>query len=81
MTARHVAPAEPEVIVSPDRAVALARLLALARSGVVDEENLRPIAATAPPVSLEVAPLVVPPITVPEIDTGMRTAPGGAIQE
>lgn len=77
----HVAPAEPEIIISPDRAVALARLLALARTGVVDEENLRPIASTTPPLFLEVAPLVVPPIDVPEIDTGTRIAPGGATQE
>ena len=74
-------PVEPEVIVSPDRARALARMLALARSGVVDEQSLRPVAPATAPESLEVAPLVVQPIAVPEIDARGPAAPGGANEQ
>jgi hypothetical protein len=72
---------EPEIIVPPDRAQALARLVELTRSGIVNEETLRPVASTVPPEALDVSPLVVSPIAVPEIETGSRTAPSGATRE
>jgi hypothetical protein len=74
-------PVEPDVIVPPERARALARMLALARSGVVDEETLRPVAPAPAPEALEVAPLVVEPIAVPEIDARGPAAPGGANEQ
>jgi hypothetical protein len=67
-TDEPVTPAEPEVIVPPDRAEGLARFLALTRSGAVDEEILRPIAPPQAPAKLDVAPLVVPAISVAPVD-------------
>jgi hypothetical protein len=67
--------AEPEVIVPPDRAVALARFLELARRGAVNEETLKPVASAAPPPVLEIAPIVVTPLSVPELEpqSGVQT--------
>jgi hypothetical protein len=66
--ARRVQPVEPpEIIVSEDRARGLQRLLALARSGTVDEDMLRPMAATAAR-TLELAPISVPSIPLPDMD-------------
>lgn len=70
--------AEPHVVVPPGNARALTKLLALARSGGVDEESLRPAVPPATPVTLDVAPIVVPAISVPplEIDDSAPTAGG-----
>jgi hypothetical protein len=59
---------EPEIIVPQDRARALARLLALARSGVVDEQSLLPVASAAASATLDVPPIVVPSIPVPDVE-------------
>jgi hypothetical protein len=73
--------AEPEVIVPPDRALALARFLELARAKAVTEETLKPIASTAAPEILEIKPLIVPAIAVPEIETPGAATEGGADRE
>ena len=73
--------AEPEVIVPPDRALALARLLQLAREGAVDEQTLQPVAAAASPATLEIEPLIVVPIPVAEIETPSAATQGGADRE
>ncbi len=72
---------EPEVIVPPDRALALARLLQLAREGAVDEETLQPVASAASPATLEIKPLIVAPIPVPEVETPAAATQGGADRE
>ena len=72
---------EPEIIVPPDRALALARLLELARSGSLNEEKLKPVASARPPATLEIAPLVVAPLSIPELETPSGTAQGGADRE
>ena len=72
---------EPEIIVSPDRALALARLLELTRNGSLDEEKLKPVASARPPATLEITPLVVAPLSVPELETPSGTAQGGADRE
>ena len=72
---------EPEVIVAPEAAHALARFLELLRNGTVDEDTLRPVVAAVAPATLEVAPLVVPPIPVREIVTENRPAPSGAREQ
>jgi hypothetical protein len=66
---------EPEVIVAPDGARALARLLELVRTGAVDEESLTPVAPTPAPAALDVAPIVVPLISIPNVEIG-GAAPG-----
>ena len=73
--------AEPEIIVPPDRAEGLARFLELARTRAVTEETLRPVAAATPNVALDIKPLLVPPISVPEIDVQGGAAPDGADRE
>lgn len=73
--------AEPEVIVPAERALALARFLQLAREGTVTEEMLKPIASTAAPEILEIKPLMVAPIAVPEIDTSTAAAEAGTDRE
>ena len=72
---------EPEIIVPPDRALALARLLELTRNGSLNEETLKPVAAARPPAELEIKPLVVAPILIPELETPSGTAQGGADRE
>lgn len=72
---------EPEVIVPPDRAEALARFLELARAGVVNEQMLKPIASAPAPAVLEIAPLEVSPIAVPEIETPGAATERGAHRE
>jgi hypothetical protein len=73
---RIVPQPEPELIVPPDRARGLARFLALARSGAVDEDSLRPLAPAAVPALLRLEPLVVPSIAVPNVKPQT-----GAVQE
>lgn len=70
--------AETHVVVPPGNVRALTKLLALVRSGGVDEESLRPAVPPAAPVTLDVAPIVVPAISVPplEIDVGAPNAGG-----
>lgn len=77
----RVSEPEPEVIVPADRARALARLLELARSGDLDEQKLRPVAAAAVPATLEVEPINVPLLLTPPIDTQAGTPRGGAGRE
>ena len=72
---------EPEVIVPPDRAEGLARFLELARTQAMGEEMLPPMAAATPGMALDIAPLVVAPIVVPEIDRSGGAAPDGADRE
>jgi hypothetical protein len=72
---------EPEIIVPPDRARALARFLELARRGTVNEQSLRPVASAAPPPVLDIAPLVVPLISVPDIEPQNGAAESGADRE
>ena len=68
---RHAPETAPvEIIVPPDRARGIARLLALARSGAVDEEMLEPVAPAETPATLEIAPLVVPSILPQAVDAG-----------
>ena len=67
---------QPEVIVPEDNARAVARLLALARSGSITEERLTPVVPTASPATLDVAPIVVPEISLPEVE-GLSVAPLG----
>ena len=75
-TSRQPAPSQPEVIVPEDNARAVARLLALARSGSITEERLAPVVPTAAPATLDVAPIVVPEISVPEVES-LSVAPLG----
>lgn len=72
---------EPEIIVPPDRALALARLLELTRNGSLNEETLKPVAAARPPAELEIKPLVVAPILIAELETPSGAAQGGADRE
>ena len=69
---------EPEVIVSPDAARALARFLQLTRSGAVNGDQLPVPASSAPPEDLSIIPLVVPSIPVPVIDITGDAARSGA---
>jgi hypothetical protein len=69
---------EPEVLVSPDAARALARFLQLTRSGAVNGDQLPAPASSAPPDDLSIIPLVVPSIPVPVIDIPGGPAPSGA---
>jgi hypothetical protein len=75
-TSRQPDISQPEVIVPEDNARAVARLLALARSGSITEERLTPVVPTAAPATLEVAPIVVPEISVPEVES-LSVAPLG----
>ena len=72
---------EPEVIVPPDRALALARFLELTRKGAVSDETLAPIAAATSAATLEIKPLIVAPIPVAEIETPSAATQGGADRE
>lgn len=73
---------EPEVIVPPDRARALARLLELVRSGALDEESIRPVISAAAPGLLEVAPIVIPSISLSDVEIQSAATPrGGADRE
>lgn len=72
---------EPEVIVPPDRALALARFLELAREGAVTEETLKTVAAAAAPATLEIKPLVVAPIALPDIEIPNAATEGGPDRE
>ncbi len=67
-TSRQPDISQPEVIVPEDNARAVARLLALARSGSITEERLTPVVPAAAPATLDVAPLGVPAIPVPEME-------------
>jgi hypothetical protein len=78
---RSAAVAEPEIIVPADRARALARFLELARTRAVDEETLRPVAAASPSVALDIKPLIVSPISIPEIELQGGASPDGADRE
>jgi hypothetical protein len=76
--------AEPEIIVPEENARAVARLLALARSGRVDEERLTPIASAAKITggdSLDISPISVAPIPVPDIETDSVAPSGDGRQE
>ena len=66
----------PEVIVPEENARAMARLLALARSGRIDEEKLKPVVAPVSSPTLDVPPLGVTAIAIPdiEIENGPPTA-------
>lgn len=71
---------EPEIIFPVDQERALARLLELARSGAVSEESLIRVGNTANAATIDIAPLAVQPIPVPEIE--MLSGPrGGADRE
>jgi hypothetical protein len=72
---------EPEVIVPPDRALALRRFLEMARSGAVNEETLKPVAAAASPSVLEIEPIVVTPLSVPELEPQPGAAQAGVERE
>ena len=76
-TSVNVSP-EPEVIVSPEAARALARFLQLTRSGAVNADQLPAPASSAPPEDLSIVPLAVPSIPVPVIDIPGSPAPSGA---
>jgi hypothetical protein len=67
-TSRQPAPSPPEVIVREDNARAVARLLALARSGSITEERLTPVAIAAASPTLDVPPLGVQALPVPEME-------------
>jgi hypothetical protein len=73
--------AEPEVFVPSDNARALTKLLALVRSGRVDEESLTPAAAPDAPTTLEIAPIVVPTIPLPSLDIELGARQDGGRQE
>jgi hypothetical protein len=73
--------AEPEVIVPADRALALARFLELAREGAVTEETLKTVASAAAPATLEIKPLVVAPIALPDIEIPNAVTDGGTDRE
>jgi hypothetical protein len=66
---RTLTTSEPEIIVPEENARAVAKLLALVRSGRVDEERLTPVASTPTPDTLDDSLIAVSPIPVPEIDT------------
>lgn len=55
--------AEPEILVPPDAALALARVLELARAGALREAAAPPAEASAP-TDLVIAPIVVPSVPV-----------------
>ena len=60
--------AEPEILVPPDAARALARVLELARTGALHAAAAPP--ADAPvPEGLEIAPIVVPSVPVVNVDS------------
>jgi hypothetical protein len=73
--------AEPEVIVPADRALALARFLELAREGALNEETLKPIASAPPATVLEIKPIVVTPLSVPELEPQSGASEPGADRE
>jgi hypothetical protein len=64
-----------EVIVPPDRARGLAVLLALTRSGAVNDESFRRVALPSAPATLEVAPIVIAPIPLPDDQTRTPAVP------
>jgi len=66
---------EPPVIVSPDQALAIARLRELLAEGLLTEKVLPP-AHPHEPQALTIAPLQISDITVPDVETASR-APGG----
>jgi hypothetical protein len=72
---------ESEIIVPPDRALALARFLELARAEAVTEETLKPFASGSTARTLEIEPLVVAPIPVQELQTPTAATQGGADRE
>lgn len=73
---RTLATSEPEIIVPEENARAVAKLLALVRSGRVDEEQLTPVASAEAPATLDVPPIAVSAIPFPEMDIE-SVAPSG----
>lgn len=61
-------PAEPEVLVQPDQARAIARLRELLTQGRLTEQMLPPVRPHEP-AELSVLPLQIPDITVPTVDS------------
>jgi hypothetical protein len=58
---------EGEVLVPPDQVRAIARLVALVRSGGVPDMPAAPAADPAPPVDLVIAPLTIDVLVVPDV--------------
>jgi hypothetical protein len=67
-TSRQSDISQPEIMVPEDNARAVARLLALARSGSITEERLTPVVVAATSPTLDVPPLGVPALPVPEME-------------
>ncbi len=75
-------PAEPEIIVPPDQARALARYMALVRRGTIDAAVLmQPPAELQAPADLVVDPLTVAPIGAERTETITPAADGGTQKE
>jgi hypothetical protein len=75
-------PAEPEIIVPPGQARALARYMALVRRGTIDAAVLiQPPAELQAPADLVVDPLTVAPIGVGRTETITPAADGGTQKE
>jgi hypothetical protein len=75
-------PAEPEIIVPPDQARALARYMALVRRGTIDAAVLmQPPAELQAPADLVVDPLTVAPIGAGRTETITPAADGGTQKE
>jgi hypothetical protein len=80
VSAAHVtAPVRPdaEVIVPPDQALAIARLVALVRSGQGPDIPAKPAADPAPPADLVIAPLTIDALVVPDVEIA-SSAPAGS---
>jgi hypothetical protein len=65
---RRADTAAPEIIVPEENARAVARLLALARSGSINEEQLTPVAATVSSPTLDTPLLGVAAIVISDIE-------------
>ena len=75
-------PAEPEIIVPPGQARALARYMALVRRGTIDAAVLlQPPAELQAPADLVVDPLTVAPISAGRTETITPAADGGTQKE
>jgi hypothetical protein len=78
---RTLTTSEPEIIVPEENARAVAKLLALVRSGRVDEERLTPVASAVAPDALDVLPIDVTAIPAPEMETESAASSSDGRQE